>query len=135
MKTKLFAAVMVMAALVTISTRVFAHHAEVVYDENRTITLKGVVTKFMWTNPHAAIHFKARSAEGQMEDWIAEMGPLGGIVRSGWAKDTIKTGDEIEMVSHPHKEGIHRIRFVRLVVNGKVLRDDTVGRNQQGGRE
>ena len=130
MKTKLFAVVAVAVALVAITTRVLAHHAEVVYDENRTITLKGVVSKFMWTNPHATIHFKARSAEGQMEDWIAEMGPLGGIVRSGWARDTIKGGDEIEMISHPHKEGIHRVRFVRLVVNGKVLRDDTVGRNQ-----
>jgi len=130
MKTKLFAVVLVAVALVAISTRAFAHHAEVVYDGSRTITLKGVVSKFMLTNPHASIHFRARSAEGQMEDWIAEMGPPGGILRGGWTKDTIKTGDEIEMVSHPHKDGLHRVRFIRLVINGKVLRDDTVGRNQ-----
>ena len=56
MKTKLLAVVLVAVALVAISTRVFAHHAEVVYDHDRTITLKGVVTKFLLINPHASIH-------------------------------------------------------------------------------
>ena len=100
-----------------------AHHAEVVYDHTRTIELKGTVTDFRWTNPHAAIYFTVKNDKGAEEEWIAEMGPLGGLVRSGWNKATIKPGDEIEMESYPHKDGLHRIRFIKLVVNGKVLRD------------
>ena len=123
MKTKL--AVLILAGgLFLASVPMFAHHAEVVYDQNRTIPLKGTVTKFLWTNPHATIHFQVKNEQGQVEDWIAELGPLGGLFRAGWTKETIKPGDEVEMVSHPHKEGIHRVRFEKLVVNGKTLRDN-----------
>jgi hypothetical protein len=109
--------------LFAVSAALYAHHSEVVYDNSRTIELKGTVTEFRWVNPHATIHFTVRNAEGVPEEWIAEMGPVGGLVRSGWNKTTIKSGDQIEMVSYPHKDGLHRIRFVRLVVNGKVLRE------------
>ena len=105
------------------SAALYAHHAEVVYDNTHTIELKGTVTEFRWTNPHAAIHFDVKNAQGVEEEWIAEMGPVGGLVRGGWNKTTIKSGDQIELVSYPHKDGLHRIRFVRLVVNGEVLRE------------
>ena len=107
------------------SAALFAHHAEVVYDHTRTIELKGKVTEFRWTNPHAAIHFSVQNSQGELEEWIAEMGPLGGLVRGGWNKATIKPGDEVELESYPHKDGLHRIRFIKLVVNGKVLQDRT----------
>jgi len=125
MQTKWFTALTLTGILFAASAALFAHHAEVVYDHTRTIELKGKVTEFRWTNPHAAIHFTVPNDQGVEEDWIAEMGPLGGLVRGGWNKATIKPGDEIEMVSYPHKDGLHRIRFIRLVINGKVLRDRT----------
>ncbi len=123
MKMKWFHGLAVAGIVLAASAALFAHHAEVVYDNSRTIELKGTVTEFRWTNPHAAIHFNVKNAAGVEEEWIAEMGPLGGLVRGGWNKTTIKAGDQIEMESYPHKDGLHRIRFVRLVVNGKVLRD------------
>ena len=109
--------------LFAVSAALYAHHSEVVYDNSRTIELKGTVTEFRLTNPHASIHFTAGNAQGVEEEWIAEMGPVGNLVRAGWNKTTIKAGYEIEMVSYPHKDGLHRIRFLSLVVNGKVLRE------------
>ena len=129
MRTKLLSVLVLAGVLLAISAPLFGHHAEVVYDEKTTVTLKGTVTKFMWTNPHATIHFQVKSEQGPLEDWIAEMGPLSGLTRGGWTKTTINVGDEIEMVSHPHKDGIHRVRFMRLVVNGKVLRDNVPGQD------
>ena len=79
--------------LFAVSAALSAHHSEVVYDDSRTIELKGTVTEFRWANPHATIHFTARNAQGVQEEWIAEMGPVGGLVRSGWNKTTIKAGD------------------------------------------
>jgi Family of unknown function (DUF6152) len=32
-----------------------AHHSFAMFDHTRTLTLKGTVTKFQWTNPHAYI--------------------------------------------------------------------------------
>ncbi len=127
MKTKLFSGLVLAGILFAVSAAVYAHHAEVVYDHTRTIELTGTVTEFRWTNPHASIHFNVKNEQGQVEEWIAEMGPIGGLLRDGWNKTVIKPGDEIEMVSFPHKDGLHRIRFLRLVINGKVLRDRTEG--------
>ena len=109
--------------LFAVSAVLYAHHSEVVYDSSRTIELKGTVTEFRFINPHATIHFTVGNAQGVQEEWIAEMGPVGGLVRGGWNKTTIESGDQIELVSYPHKDGLHRIRFVRLVVNGEVLRE------------
>ena len=109
--------------LFAVSSALDAHHSEVVYDNSRTIELNGTVTEFRLTNPHATIHFTVGNAEGVEEEWIAEMGPVGTLVRAGWNKTTIKAGDEIEMVSYPHKDDLHRIRFLSLVVNGKILRE------------
>ncbi|MGH9782981.1 MAG: DUF6152 family protein [Terriglobia bacterium] len=124
MRMHLAAAAVLAAVLFAVSASVFAHHAEVVYDTTRTIELKGRVSQFRWTNPHASIHFMVKNEQGVEEEWIAEMGPLGGLTRGGWDRTTVKPGDEVEMVSHPHKDGLHRIRFRKLVVNGKVLRDN-----------
>ena len=52
MKTKLFAVLVMAGVLLAVSAPLFAHHAEVVYDQTRTITLTGTVTKFLLTNPH-----------------------------------------------------------------------------------
>ena len=122
MKTKLFAVLVVAGVLLAVAAQIFAHHAEVVYDTSRTITLTGTVTKFLLTNPHGTIHFQVKDEQGQVEDWIAELGPPGIYLRNGWTRDTIKPGDHITMTSHPHKEGIHRVRFEKLEINGKVLR-------------
>ena len=123
MKTKLFAVVVVAGVLLAVSAPLYAHHAEAVYDQTRTITLTGTVTKFLLINPHGTIYFQVKDEQGNVEDWIAELGPPGGLFRAGWNKETIKPGDQITMTSHPHKEGIHRVRFEKLVVNGKTLRD------------
>ena len=109
--------------LLAVASAPYAHHSEVVYDNSRTIELNGTVTEFRFINPHSTIHFTVGNAQGVQEEWIAEMGPVGGLVRAGWNKTTIKAGDEIEMVSYPHKDGLHRIRFLSLVVNGEVLRE------------
>jgi hypothetical protein len=69
------------------------------------------------------IHFQVKNEQGQVDDWILELSSLGSLVRSGWTKNTFKPGDQIEVVSHPHKEGIHRINFEKLTINGKVIRD------------
>ena len=69
--------------LFAVSANLYAHHSEVVYDNSRTIELKGTVTEFRWTNPHATIHFTVGNAQGVQEAWIAEMGPVGGLVRGG----------------------------------------------------
>jgi hypothetical protein len=127
MKLKVRTSVLAGILLMTSGVAVYAHHAEVAYDTTRVITLKGTITKLVWTNPHAMIHFQVKNEQNQLEVWIIELSSLGSLVRSGWTKNTFKPGDQIEVESHPHKEGLHRINFEKLTINGKVIRDKGPG--------
>ena len=43
---------------------VIAHHGTGTYDFTKSVTLTGSVTEFAFTNPHAALYFDAKDANG-----------------------------------------------------------------------
>ena len=132
MKTKLLAAIVLAGGILLFAAPIFAHHAEVVYDMGRLINLTGTVTKFELINPHGIIQFDVKDEAGNVVSWIAELGPPQMYIRTGWNRNTIKPGDVISISSHPHKEGIHRVRFEKLVVNGKTLKGSADGGDNYG---
>ncbi len=52
--------------------RAAAHHSVTEYDMTATTSVKGTVTKFEWTNPHAYIHIEAKDDKGAVVEWTAE---------------------------------------------------------------
>ena len=73
-----------------------AHHGFVSwFDMSRSITVKGTVTSFEWTNPHSYIYFDVKDEKGAIEKWSAEMGGVPMLGRAGWRRETVKPGDEI----------------------------------------
>src|SRR5260221_14458389 len=56
MKRKLVTSFVLIAALLTLSYSLLAHHGNSAYDEKNPITLKGTVTDFVWANPHTQIY-------------------------------------------------------------------------------
>ena len=41
--------------LLVISVPLFAHHGYVAYDTDKKVTLKGTVTRWLWSNPHCLL--------------------------------------------------------------------------------
>jgi uncharacterized protein DUF6152 len=74
-----------------------AHHAfDTEFDSTKPITLKGVVTKVEWTNPHVWFYLNVRNEKtGELENWGFEMGGPNGLQREGWSRNTIKIGEEL----------------------------------------
>ena len=67
-------AILVFASLVFFMLLIlpaFAHHGNAAYD-NRTVTVKGVVTEWRWTNPHSFLKFDAKDEKGNVVQWIGE---------------------------------------------------------------
>ena len=73
-----------------------AHHSfEAEFDGDKTATVKGVVTKVDWTNPHAWIYMNIKDDSGATKTFAVELGPPYALVRNGWKRDTVKIGDTV----------------------------------------
>jgi hypothetical protein len=103
---------------------VWAHHSFAAeYDSKKPVTLKGVVTKVDWTNPHVYFYIDVTDDAGKVINWGFEMGPPNGLQRAGWTRNTMKVGDEVVVEGTLAKDGSNQAnaRSVVMANTGKKL--------------
>ena len=101
-----------------------AHHSFAAeYDAKKPVTLKGVVTKVEWMNPHVYFFVDVEDAKGETANWALEMGPPNGLQKSGWTRNTMKIGDEVTVEGTLAKDGSRQAnaRSVTMTTTGKRL--------------
>ncbi len=85
---------------------VSGHHSFAAqYDAQKSISLKGKVTKVEWANPHVYFYMEVSDENGAVATWAVENGPPTSLFREGWRKDTLKTGDVITVQGFRAKDG------------------------------
>jgi hypothetical protein len=110
------------AGLILASSPVFAHHSTAEYDMTASTSVRGTVTKFEWTNPHAYITIAAKDDKGNVVEWSGELGSLGMLARVNWKRDTVKPGDEITIYGNRARDGKALMRLEKIVfANGQEL--------------
>src|SRR5579862_2196849 len=78
------------------ATFAVAHHSmAAAYDEKKPVTLKGVITKFDWTNPHVFVFLDVTAANGEVTNWAVELPSRVELRRNGWTKDSVNVGDTV----------------------------------------
>jgi hypothetical protein len=82
-----------------------AHHSTAMFDMQKSVTLKGTIKEFQWTNPHTWIVFDVPNAAGGFDEYGIEGMSPNYLARNGWDKHTLSAGDKIELVLHPLKDG------------------------------
>jgi hypothetical protein len=93
-------------ALLALSASLFAHHSFAAqYDANKPITLKGVVTRFEWTNPHARIFIDVIDDKGNVTNWNLELGSPNILARAGWTRKALAVGDKVTVEGALAKDG------------------------------
>jgi hypothetical protein len=106
MKAKLAAAAVMLSLLVTAVPALLAHHAfSAEYDNQKPITLKGKFVQMDWVNPHSWVHMEVTYPDGKVVKWAGETPPPNVLYRSGWRKDYLKVGDEIQITGFAAKDG------------------------------
>ena len=127
MKRIVFVVLTVIGCATMFSGSATAHHGVAGYDMTKTITLHGTVTKFEWSNPHVVVYLDAKNEGGEMQHWTIEFAAPVHMVRAGWSKNVMKTGDDIVIDTHPSRNGApvgitSTITFIlKTVVNGQAL--------------
>jgi hypothetical protein len=85
------------------------HHSfAAVFDVNSSVEVRGTVTKVEWMNPHAWVHLDVENDDGDIERWSFELGSPNGLIRRGWSRGTIKTGDVISITGYRARDGSQR---------------------------
>jgi hypothetical protein len=105
-------------------TPLAAHHSfSAEYDSKKSVTLKGIVTKVEWMNPHVYFYLDVTDEAGNIANWSLEMGPPNGLERSGWTRNTMKVGDEVVVEGTLAKDGSKQAnaRSVTMASTGKKL--------------
>jgi Family of unknown function (DUF6152) len=113
----------VLVGLFAVSVPVSAHHGNASYDFEKTVTLKGTVTQWLWSNPHCLLKFDVKDDKGDVRHWVTEASSPVDMLRIGWSSNALKAGDEITIDVMPSKNGtpVGRIRQVTLS-DGTVLK-------------
>jgi hypothetical protein len=88
-----------------IASAISAHHGVAHYDMKKTIALTGTITAFDWGNPHCLVHMDVMDDTGHFRHWTLEMSSTSAMSRRGWAKDTLKRGDQVIVETHPAQNG------------------------------
>jgi hypothetical protein len=110
-----------------------AHHGSAIsYDLTKQLTLTGVVTEWVWKNPHCFVMFDVTDEQGRAVAWGAETHPTTFLVRNEvkgvpvpLSATSLKPGDRVTVTLFPSRVGSPRGLLARLVdAGGKVLLDD-----------
>jgi len=97
-----------------------SHHSSAGYDMEHPLNLKGVVTNMEWGNPHVFIYMDIKDDSGNVEQWRVEGNSPNMLVRSGWKKEMIKTGDVLQINGARAKNGSKVMRLLSVTLpNGQ----------------
>jgi len=110
-------------AFVLAVTPALAHHSLALYNMTNPVTVKGVVTRLEWTNPHAHLYVNVKDGKGNVEEWTIEMDRPDFLIHNGWTSSTVKPGDLVICTGGPAKTGARIMRCTTVqLANGEKLR-------------
>ena len=126
--------------LFALTMSAFAHHGTgISYDMNKAVDVKGVITKFVWLNPHSQLYFDVKDASGKITSWAAEMRAPGNLTAESYTRkalmEKLKPGTEVTVTGNPSKAGAPVVVFIKLTTaDGYCLCENAGGGRAPGQR-
>ena len=78
-----------------------AHHSQSEFDLRAKVEVEGTVTKLEWKSPHGRLYLDVKNDKGEIESWNFELPSPNTLMRRGWTRDTLKTGDHVKVAGAP----------------------------------
>jgi Family of unknown function (DUF6152) len=106
-----------------------AHHAfGVEFDAKQRVTIKGMVTKIEWSNPHTYFYLNVKEESGRIVNWAFEAAGPNTLAHLGWDRKSMKIGDQVTVTGYRARDAsnIASAREVVLADGRKVLAGSVV---------
>jgi hypothetical protein len=98
--------VLALAGVAALSSAIQAHHSfSAAFDENKPVSVTGVVRKVEWRNPHIWFYVDVKDANGKVVTWGFSGGPPAFLQRQGIARDVMKVGDTVKVDGFRARDG------------------------------
>jgi hypothetical protein len=123
-----------LAAVAAAGSSAVAHHSFAMYEPTKTLTFKGTVKSFQWTNPHVVVWVLVQPDDGSAaQEWSFETTSPGVLTRAGWTRQSLKAGDKVSVTFSPLRDGSHGggLNSVTLLDTGQKL-VPSFGKEQPG---
>jgi hypothetical protein len=94
------------AAMLLGAVSAFAHHSFAAeFDIDKPLTLKGVVTRVEWVNPHVYLYLDAKDDSGKITQWaLSSLGPAA-VRRGGVTRAMLGQGQAVTIQAYHAKDG------------------------------
>lgn len=96
----------------------FAHHSVPgQFDMSKAITLKGVISKVDWINPHIYIYLDVPDENGGKTTWALETLPTAMMRKAGISKESImgQPGEVVTIVGLAARDGTKHLAFLQKI--------------------
>ena len=104
-----FAARAAGVALLLVGSPMAAHHSWTAeYDMAKPVTVKGVVVKVEWTNPHTHFYVESKDDKGTTTTWNFEMASTLSLERAGWSRKTVQVGEQVTITGYAGRNAVER---------------------------
>lgn len=100
-----------------------AHHSFAMFDQTRTVLLRGVITEYRWVNPHVSLFIDVREGPVKHGIWAVELTSPGNLTRLGWNRRSLSVGEKVDIEVNPLRDGGlgGGFRKATILATGQVL--------------
>ena len=109
--------VVIGAVLAAVSPMLAHHSVPGQFDTSKPITLKGVITKIDWINPHIYVYMDVKEPNGTTAPWALSTLPTAMMRRAGLTKETLqgKPGEEVTINAVPARDGSKNLGWINKI--------------------
>ncbi len=118
MRIRLCGFLVAAAVGLTATATLLAHHSVPgQFDMSKPLTLKGVISKVDWINPHIYIHLDVKEPDGTTNTWALATLPTAMMRRAGITRESLqgKSGEEVTINAVPARDGSKHLAWINKI--------------------